>query len=61
LVFGLFPSLRRDRYGRDAPEFLGSRVGFRRMRRAIESAGLRITKAEGLGSLFAFAWVEHAA
>lgn len=51
---------RGGRHGTHAPQFLGSRVSTRRIRAATEAAGLRISKTEELGTLFAWAWAERA-
>jgi SAM-dependent methyltransferase len=48
--------IRRERFGRHAPEFLGSRVSMARMRRALEGAGLELVRVRGEGSLYAWAW-----
>jgi SAM-dependent methyltransferase len=45
-----------DSYGRDAPAFLGSRVGLNRITRALEGAGLELRKTDGEGTLYAWAW-----
>lgn len=52
--------LQRDLHGRCVPEFMGSRVPLRRIRRALDRAGLRARRTEGLGSLFAWVWAERA-
>lgn len=48
--------LRRERHGRHAPQFLGSRIPLPRIERALESAGLSLVATNGTGSLFAWAW-----
>jgi SAM-dependent methyltransferase len=48
--------LRRERYGRNAAEFLGSIVPVDRMRRALDSAGLDLVDTKGEGTLFCWAW-----
>ena len=46
----------RERYGRNAPQFLGSRVPLERIRAALESGGMELKATNGLGTLFAWAW-----
>lgn len=46
----------RDRHGRDAPEFLGSRLSLDRIRSMLDAAALRLVASKGEGSLFAWAW-----
>jgi SAM-dependent methyltransferase len=48
--------LRRERYRRHAPQFLGSRVPLRRIRRSLEREGMELRATSGLGTLFAWAW-----
>lgn len=48
--------VRRDRHGRNAPEFLGTRVPLAVIERACASAGLQVVATDGLGTLFAWAW-----
>ena len=48
--------IRAERHGRNAAEFLGSRVPLRRIRAALDGAGLELTGAESLRTLYAFAW-----
>lgn len=48
--------LRRERYRRNAPEFLGSRVPLERMRAALAMGGMEIRGTKGLDTLYAFAW-----
>jgi SAM-dependent methyltransferase len=49
-------ALHSERYGRNAPQFLGSRVPLERIRRSLASAGLELRGTKGLGTLFAWAW-----
>ncbi|MGH2726676.1 MAG: class I SAM-dependent methyltransferase [Actinomycetota bacterium] len=48
--------LGRERYRRNAPEFLGSRVPLDRMRRAMTEGGMNLAGTKGLDTLYAFAW-----
>jgi SAM-dependent methyltransferase len=48
--------IRPERYRRNAPEFLGSRVSLRRITAALERAGLEIGGTKDAGTLFAWAW-----
>ena len=50
--------LRRgaDRYGREVPEFLGSRVPVPRMRALLADAGLEVAGMRGEGTLYAWVW-----
>ena len=48
--------LRPERYGRNAREFLGSRVPLDHIRAALDRAGLELKETRGLGTLFAWAW-----
>ena len=48
--------LRRERYGRHAPQFLGSKVPLARIERALASAGLELVATQSLGTLYAWAW-----
>lgn len=48
--------LRPEQYQRHAPQFLGSRVSSRRMRRALESAGLELCGTRDEGTLYTWAW-----
>ncbi len=50
-----------DPYGRDTAQFLGSRIPLDRITHAVESAGLRVAKTDGLGTLFAWMWAEKPA
>jgi SAM-dependent methyltransferase len=45
-----------DPYGRDVPEFLGSRVPVATMRRWLSAAGLQVAAVKGAGSLFSWVW-----
>lgn len=47
---------RRERYGRNAAQFLGSRVPMSRIRATLDRAGLRLEHTKGEGTLFAWAW-----
>ena len=47
---------RGERYGRHAPEFLGSRVSRRRIEAALRTAGLRLERITGERTLYAWAW-----
>jgi len=47
---------RGDRYGRDAPQFLGSRVEVEDMRRMLAAAGLTLVATSGEGTLFTWGW-----
>jgi SAM-dependent methyltransferase len=49
-------SIRPERFGRNAAEFLGSRVPMSRIRGAAERAGLDLVKVRGENTLFAWAW-----
>jgi len=48
--------LRPERFGRNAPEFLGSRVPLGRIRAGLEAGNLELVRTQGLGTLFAWAW-----
>jgi len=48
--------LRRERYGRHASQFLGSKVPLARIERALASAGLELVATQSLGTLYAWAW-----
>lgn len=48
--------IRRERFGRNAPEFLGSRVSLARINRALTTAGLDLVRVRGEGTLYAWAW-----
>jgi SAM-dependent methyltransferase len=47
---------RGDRYGRDAPQFLGSRVPVADMREMLAGAGLTLVATSGEGTLFTWGW-----
>ena len=47
---------KADRYGREVPEFLGTRVPLPRMRVLLEEAGLRLVEVRGEGTLFSWLW-----
>lgn len=48
--------LRSERFRRNAPQFLGSRVSLRRIERTLGRAGLRLEGTRDTGTLFAWAW-----
>lgn len=48
--------IRPERYRRNAPQFLGSRVPLRRITAAVERAGLEMGGTKDTGTLFAWAW-----
>jgi SAM-dependent methyltransferase len=48
--------LHRERYDRNAKEFLGSRVPLDRIERALRAGGMRLCGTEGDGTLFTWAW-----
>lgn len=47
---------RGDRYGRDAAQFLGSRVELEDMRSMLAAAGLTLVATTGEGTLFTWGW-----
>jgi SAM-dependent methyltransferase len=47
---------RGDSYGRDAPQFLGSRVELDEMRAMLAKAGLALEATDGEGTLFTWGW-----
>lgn len=47
---------RGDRYGRDAPQFLGSRIEVDAMRAMLREAGLDLVATSGDGTLFTWGW-----
>lgn len=49
-----------DRYGRDQPEFLGSRVDLEEIDDALRSAGLQRAGLQEPGQLFTWAWATRA-
>lgn len=51
--------VQKDRYGRFAAPFMGSRIPFRRIRRSLNAANLMVLKTKDLGSLFAWVWAER--
>jgi SAM-dependent methyltransferase len=53
--------IRRERYGRHAPQFLGSRVPVSGLEPGLARGGLRIEGIRGEGSLFALAWARREA
>ena len=50
---------RGDRYGRDAPQFLGSRIEVATMRRMLGDVGLELVATSGDGSLFTWGWARR--
>jgi SAM-dependent methyltransferase len=48
--------LRRERYARHAPQFLGSKVPIERVEQALARGGLELAASRDLGSLYAWAW-----
>ncbi len=46
----------RERYGRNDPSFLGSRVSLARIKRAVEHGGMELSRTDELGQLFSWAW-----
>ena len=50
---------RGDRYGRDAPQFLGSRIEVATMRRMLGDVGLELVATRGDGSLFTWGWARR--
>ena len=60
-VAGLAQStgLRRERFGRHAPAFLGERVAMRHICKALDRGGLKLLKTKGEGTLYAWAWAER--
>ncbi len=56
LAFLQRTGIRPERRGRNAAEFLGSRVSRRRMARMLDDAGLALAATDGDGTLFAWAW-----
>jgi SAM-dependent methyltransferase len=48
--------LGRERHGRNAAQFLGSRVPLERVRAALAAGGMELAATKGLGTLFAWAW-----
>ncbi|MHB8670253.1 MAG: class I SAM-dependent methyltransferase [Acidimicrobiales bacterium] len=51
--------LKPERFGRHAPEFLGSRIPLRRIQRVLRETGLDLRATRGTGSLFAWAWAQR--
>ena len=58
LLLGLLQrsGIKPERFQRNAPQFLGSRVSLRRITRAVERAGLTMVGTSDDGTLFAWAW-----
>jgi len=48
--------IRPERFRRNAPQFLGSRVSLRRIERALDRAGLKLCGTRDTDTLFAWAW-----
>ena len=48
--------IRSERFRRNAPEFLGSRVSLRQIEKVLERAGLHLEGTRDSGTLFAWAW-----
>jgi SAM-dependent methyltransferase len=48
--------MKRERYQRHAPQFLGSRVPMSRINAALRRAGLELRATMGEGTLYAWAW-----
>ena len=48
--------LRAERYARNAPQFLGSRVPLSRITKALNAAGLDLEATRETGTLYAWAW-----
>jgi SAM-dependent methyltransferase len=53
--------LRGEKYGRHAPEFLGSRVPLRQVEPALQKGGLQLKAVRGEGTLFTWAWAQREA
>lgn len=53
--------IRPERRGRNAAEFLGSKVPMPRIRSMLADAGLELEHVEGAGTLFAWAWARRTA
>jgi SAM-dependent methyltransferase len=51
--------LKPETHGRNAEEFLGSRVPLRRIERALTGAGMRLLSTKGSDTLFAWAWAQR--
>lgn len=51
--------LRREKYGRHAPEFLGSRVPLNQVEAALHKGGLQLKGVRGADTLFAWAWARR--
>lgn len=50
--------IMRERYRRNAPQFLGSRVPLARIERALVGAGLELAGTREPGTLYAWAWAQ---
>lgn len=50
-----------DRFGREVPEFLGSRVPVPRMRALLADAGLEVAGMRGEGTLYSWVWATRPA
>lgn len=51
--------IRPERYLRNAPQFLGSRVRIDRIERTLEAAGMHLLATRGTGTLYAWAWARR--
>jgi len=56
LAFAERIGVNTERHGRNAPEFLGSRVPLRTIRDALARSGFTLRTTKGTGTLFAWAW-----
>jgi len=59
LSVGQRMGIAKERRGRNAAEFLGSRVSMRRIRAALERAGLQLEQTKGEDTLYAWAWARR--
>jgi SAM-dependent methyltransferase len=56
-VLGVLQKLRLgERHGRNAAQFLGSRVALDRIQAALNAGGMALKETKGLDTLFAWAW-----
>lgn len=51
--------LHRERFGRNASEFLGARVPLRRITDALDAGGLEVLRTSGEGTLWAWMWARR--
>lgn len=51
--------IRRERYLRNAPQFLGSRVPLDRVDRVLRSAGMELKATRNAGTLYTWAWAQR--